>query len=57
MTSKDMSNATSSPASADGPTPSASPDGPGPVSVDRSLSLSAAFGAGQHKGHADERHL
>ena len=28
MTSKDMSNATSSPALADGPTPSASPDGP-----------------------------
>ena len=28
MTSKDMSNATSSPASADGPTPSASQDGP-----------------------------
>ena len=28
MTSEDMSNATSSPASADGPTPSASPDGP-----------------------------
>ena len=28
MISKDMSNATSSPASADGPTPSASPDGP-----------------------------
>jgi DNA (cytosine-5)-methyltransferase 1 len=48
-TSADTPNAISSPASADGPTHSASPDGPTIARLDRLLSLSAAFGAGQRK--------
>ena len=57
MTSKDMSNATSCRHRRMALRPRPRRMARRPVSVDRSPSLSAAFGAGQHKGHADERHL